>query len=205
MNVVLNFSHFAESFGRTVLEAMAARRPVIAYEWGALPELVVHDLTGFLIPFRQPLQALPAVKLLCDYSEKIAEMGAAGRRIAEQRYSKHEYARSLQNVYDSVFAELDNKRLGKLYRETGKPIGKDGRGEILPPRVRANTPELTLNQTQVAAEQHSVLRIGYFCWHFPVPSETFVLTELRHLVAQGTMSWCFAGSRRTEISNQIFR
>ena len=184
VNVVLNFSHFAESFGRTVLEAMAARRPVIAYEWGALPELVVHDLTGFLIPFRQPLQALPAVKLLCERSEKIAEMGAAGRRIAEQRYSKREYARRLRNVYDPVFAELDNKRVGKLDRETGKPVGKDGRAEILPPRDRANTP-LTLNQTQVAAEQHSELRIGYFCWHFPVPSETFVLTELRHLVAQG--------------------
>jgi Glycosyltransferase len=34
-NVVLNLSHFAESFGRTVAEAMAARRPVIAYNWGA--------------------------------------------------------------------------------------------------------------------------------------------------------------------------
>jgi Glycosyltransferase len=35
-NVVLNLSHFAESFGRTVAEAMAARRPVIAYNWGVL-------------------------------------------------------------------------------------------------------------------------------------------------------------------------
>ena len=133
VNVVLNFSHFAESFGRTVLEAMAARRPVIAYEWGALPELVVRDLTGFLIPFRQPLQALPAVKLLCECSEKIAEMGAAGRRIAEQRYSKREYARRLQNVYSSVFAELDNKRA----HEAGEPIGKGGRAEILPSHPNA--------------------------------------------------------------------
>jgi len=29
------------------------------------------------------------------------------------------------------------------------------------------------------------LRIAYFQWHFPVPSETFVLNELRSLVAEG--------------------
>ena len=33
LNVLLNLSSFAESFGRTVAEGLVARRPVIAYEW----------------------------------------------------------------------------------------------------------------------------------------------------------------------------
>lgn len=39
-DVVLSLSHFAESFGRTVLEAMAAGRPVICYDRGTPPWLV---------------------------------------------------------------------------------------------------------------------------------------------------------------------
>ena len=52
INVLLSLSHFAESFGRTIAEAMASRRPVIAYDWGAVSELVQHDETGYLIPHR---------------------------------------------------------------------------------------------------------------------------------------------------------
>ena len=37
LNFVINLSRFAESFGRTVAEAMVARRPVVAYRYGALP------------------------------------------------------------------------------------------------------------------------------------------------------------------------
>ncbi|UWR28354.1 glycosyltransferase (plasmid) [Sulfitobacter sp. S223] len=39
-DIVLSLSHVAESFGRTVLEAMAAGRPVICYDRGTPPELV---------------------------------------------------------------------------------------------------------------------------------------------------------------------
>jgi len=35
-NIVLNLSHCQETFGRTVLEGMAASRPVLAYRWGGL-------------------------------------------------------------------------------------------------------------------------------------------------------------------------
>lgn len=50
LDVLLNLSHFEESFGRTVLEAMAAARPVVAYARGALPELVIPNETGYLVP-----------------------------------------------------------------------------------------------------------------------------------------------------------
>ncbi|MDT8321931.1 MAG: glycosyltransferase family 4 protein, partial [Xanthomonadales bacterium] len=40
IDVVCSFSHISESFGRTVLEAMAASSPAIVYDRGALPELV---------------------------------------------------------------------------------------------------------------------------------------------------------------------
>ncbi|WP_372737920.1 glycosyltransferase [Neptunomonas sp.] len=52
LDIVVNLSHFQESFGRSVLEAMAAKRCVIGYRWGALPELIKPEC-GFLVPFTE--------------------------------------------------------------------------------------------------------------------------------------------------------
>jgi glycosyltransferase involved in cell wall biosynthesis len=45
-DIVLNLSNFEETFGRTVLEAMAAGRPVVAYNRRALPELIIEVQSG---------------------------------------------------------------------------------------------------------------------------------------------------------------
>lgn len=50
LDVVVNLSHFQESFGRSVLEGLAAGKVVIAYDWGALSELLRDD-AGVLVPF----------------------------------------------------------------------------------------------------------------------------------------------------------
>lgn len=39
-----------ETYGLTVLEAMAAAKPVVAAAWDGYRELVIHDQTGFLVP-----------------------------------------------------------------------------------------------------------------------------------------------------------
>ena len=48
-DIVLSLSHFAESFGRTIAEAMAAGRPVIAYDHGHPSELLKNG-GGVLVP-----------------------------------------------------------------------------------------------------------------------------------------------------------
>ncbi len=78
-NVVLSLSQFAESFGRTVAEGQAARRPVIAYDWGAVPELIAHGETGFLAPYRDVEAVCTYVKLICENPDMISRMGEAGR------------------------------------------------------------------------------------------------------------------------------
>ncbi len=39
-----------ESFGLTILEAMASGKPVVASDWNGYRDLVIHNETGFLIP-----------------------------------------------------------------------------------------------------------------------------------------------------------
>lgn len=57
--------HTQETFGLSVVEAMAAGLPVVASDWSGLRETVVHGETGFLVPtfmprYDEPLEALSA-------------------------------------------------------------------------------------------------------------------------------------------------
>jgi glycosyltransferase involved in cell wall biosynthesis/GT2 family glycosyltransferase/predicted TPR repeat methyltransferase len=162
INVVINFSHFAESFGRTVLEGMAARRPTIAYAHGALPELVDHDKTGYLVSYMEPAQALQYVVRLSKDPALIKTLGNHGRSKAEESYSLSSYREMFADVYQEIF-DSRGIRFKRARREK----------EILPARAK------DIHDAMVAP------RIAYFCWHFPVPSETFVLAELRAIVEAG--------------------
>ncbi|MGX9718964.1 glycoside hydrolase family 99-like domain-containing protein [Stenotrophomonas acidaminiphila] len=102
-HVVLNLSSFAESFGRTVAEAQAARRPVIAYEWGALPELVKHGVTGFLAPYRDIQAVANYVIELCRDPSRIVEMGESGRAAMQADFTLDALHRRLLAGYETIF------------------------------------------------------------------------------------------------------
>lgn len=103
-DVVLNMSHFQESFGRTVLEAMAAGRPVIVYDWGALPELVEDRKSGFVVPFRDIDTAAQAVKTLADRTT-LARMGAAARERARRISDRAYHDEAIGKVVSQVLSE----------------------------------------------------------------------------------------------------
>lgn len=102
-HVVLNLSSFAESFGRTVAEAQAARRPVIAYEWGALPELIEHGVTGFLAPYRDTQAVADLVIELCRNPGQIAKMGEKGRAAMQAGFTLDALHRRLLAAYEVIF------------------------------------------------------------------------------------------------------
>ncbi|MBV7266328.1 glycosyltransferase [Erythrobacter ani] len=82
-DVVLSLSKFAESFGRTVAEAMAAGRPVICYDRGAPPTLVVSGETGIVIPPDSVSWIVDAVLALDAARMQLRKMSDACRRRAE--------------------------------------------------------------------------------------------------------------------------
>ena len=100
LHIVVNLSRFQESFGRTVLEAMAAGRPVVAYDWGALNELVQNGDTGYLVPYATPLKAAQQVAKLAKSPARCVEMGQAGRRRAQRYFSATTLRNALANAYE---------------------------------------------------------------------------------------------------------
>lgn len=99
LDVVVCLSRFQESFGRTALEAMAAARPVVAYAWGALPELIEPEVTGLLVPYGDPAAAARSVSKLLRDRITMREMGVAGRQRAMEHYGERAFAEALHTAY----------------------------------------------------------------------------------------------------------
>lgn len=80
-DVILCLSHFQESFGRTAAEAMAAGRVVIAYDWGALGE-VVGD-AGILVRKGDVTAVSDALIELSDNQSLVKSYSAKAKKRAE--------------------------------------------------------------------------------------------------------------------------
>lgn len=75
-----------EGMPLAILEAMAARLPVVATAVGGVPQLVMDGETGYLVPPRQPQALADAMAALLRDKECGRKMGLAGRKIIEERY-----------------------------------------------------------------------------------------------------------------------
>ncbi len=93
-----------EGLSLSILEAMAAAKPVIATNIKGNNELVVDGVTGFLVPPNRPDSvANYIIKLLQD--KKLAEkMGKLGRKRVEEQFDIRQHVQQIKNIYDQIFA-----------------------------------------------------------------------------------------------------
>jgi glycosyltransferase involved in cell wall biosynthesis len=91
-----------EGFGLVVLEAMAAKLPVIATRVSALPEIVVDGETGFLVA-PDDIQALSQAMIdICEYPAQAHEFGLAGRARLEAEFTA---AKMIERTF-ALYSEL---------------------------------------------------------------------------------------------------
>ncbi|MDO6799750.1 glycosyltransferase [Shimia thalassica] len=86
-DIVVSFSKFAESFGRTVSEAMAAGRPVICYDRGMPPRLVESGKSGFVVPSDDAQAAANAILALDAARSQLLMMSECARMSAKKFFS----------------------------------------------------------------------------------------------------------------------
>jgi glycosyltransferase involved in cell wall biosynthesis len=87
---------------RAALEAMAAGRPVVARRVGALPETVLHGITGLLVDDDRPESVAVALRALVADPARAREMGRAGKERARALYSSEAHAGRVEEVYEAA-------------------------------------------------------------------------------------------------------
>jgi len=86
----------------SILEAMRAGLPVIATNVNGIPEEVLHDRTGLLVPPKDPDALAKAIATLIQFPVLRQQMGQAGRKRYEQEFSLAQMIAKTRAVYDEV-------------------------------------------------------------------------------------------------------
>ena len=94
----------AEGFSNSILEYMAAGRPVVATDVGGAREAVEEGKTGFLVPSgNDQLMAQRIISLLRD-SSMAQTMGQNGRRVVEEKFSCDAQLKHTEALYEKLLA-----------------------------------------------------------------------------------------------------
>ena len=93
-----------EPFGIVPLEAMACGVPVVAAAVGGLTDTVVDQVTGLLVPPRDPAATAAALARLLGNPGLGRTLGRAGRQRARARYSWDRVAAETENAYKQTLA-----------------------------------------------------------------------------------------------------
>jgi glycosyltransferase involved in cell wall biosynthesis len=92
----------AEGFSNSILEYMAAARPVVVTDVGGAREVVVEGETGYLVQSGDDsTMATRLIDLLRDQGTARA-MGTKGRRVVEEKFSCEAQLARTEELYDRL-------------------------------------------------------------------------------------------------------
>ena len=93
---------YYETFGISVIEAMAFGLPVVAANVGGLPEVVEDGVTGILVPPKDSEALAEALVRLLRDPDLCARMGRAGRERVRSEFTVDRIVSQTLDVYQSV-------------------------------------------------------------------------------------------------------
>lgn len=93
---------WSEGYPVCLLESAATGIPAVAPAVGGIPEIIVHESTGFLTTPNDSLSIANALTKLYEDLPMVKRMGEAARRLAVQEFSIETQLDSLQSVWAEV-------------------------------------------------------------------------------------------------------
>jgi colanic acid/amylovoran biosynthesis glycosyltransferase len=91
-----------EGLGMVLLEAAATGVPIIGSRVGGIPECILDDRTGFLVPERDEHALAQRMTELLDDPARRRRMGNEGRALVERQFDIHRQTEALESLYDSL-------------------------------------------------------------------------------------------------------
>ena len=91
-----------EGFGMVCAEAQAVGKPVVAFNSGAIPEIIRHEQTGFLAAERDWHSLAEYLATLLNNPELKERFGRAGRDVIVREFNLERCTRRLEGIYGMV-------------------------------------------------------------------------------------------------------
>ena len=115
LNMVVHASIIGEPFGQVIIEGMAAGKPVIATRAGGIPEIVLNEDTGLLVPIEDERALAEAMITLLRDPSRATQMGANGRERVRNFFTIEQHAHAIEQVYDDLlrFTHKDSSRFAQ--------------------------------------------------------------------------------------------
>ena len=102
MDVFVFTSRWPEAFGLTLVEAMAAGKPVVATHAGAVPEVVHHGVDGWLVHSDDPAAMAQGIAHLLREPATAARLGQQAQRKVHEAFDLSRMAAGVEAVYEEV-------------------------------------------------------------------------------------------------------
>ncbi len=97
-------SSTTEGMCNALVDAMAAAKPAVATDAGAIPEVMVDGETGFLVPTRNHEAMAARIVQLLKNPKLMARMGEAALQRARDRFTVDRMVDGTQATYESLFS-----------------------------------------------------------------------------------------------------
>jgi L-malate glycosyltransferase len=94
-----------EGLGTSLLDAMAARLPIVATSTGGIPEAVKDGINGFLVPPTESTTLANAIVSLAKDQELSRKFGEQGREILERDFSVDRMVDQTHEIYKKLNSE----------------------------------------------------------------------------------------------------
>lgn len=105
LDVYLTTPTYEEPFGRTVIEAMAHGKPVVASCVGGIPELIDDGLTGYLVSPQDVDELAQAILSFTGELGQARKMGKRARMEAEERFSVDRYVSEIVQILSQFWSQ----------------------------------------------------------------------------------------------------
>lgn len=115
---VVGLSSRNEGTPASLIEAMAAARPVVATAVGGVPDLVEHDVTGLLVEAGDDAAMADHFVRLASSPRERERLGASGRLAVANYYTQERLVSDVAELYAATLSE----RRG-MVRATAAPVG----------------------------------------------------------------------------------
>jgi glycosyltransferase involved in cell wall biosynthesis len=91
----------SEGLPGSVLEAMACGTPVLATAVGAIPDVIQHNVTGFILPDQEPATIARSIQEALNHPDLVA-IAKRGQQLVFESYSLSAATREWRDILDRL-------------------------------------------------------------------------------------------------------